>query len=919
MEIKTTTARARKSLRAGEVSSRAVAAESGTATRVRKTIPAGDSTPSRGRAVAAEASTASRPRKTLSSDAHVSPAATPRKTIGRGPDPIRPALHAAEDRETSGGRHRRSAERLDTATGRHRLTPENPPARHRAEQHPAHDPDDSWPAITADPEQQASGGASGPLWPAPPADSSAGSPARHAQPRPTRPPVDPATGLPPGMTRGILELAAERLAASRAAQPADGDGEEPEAEEPELDEVDETPRPAARRGGRSAGGPGLRTAATPAAGTRPGSGPRPPLASRPPAGPPEAVRPPTTPIDPAMRHAPTTPIDPAMRHAPTTPIDPAMRHAPTIPADSGPLRSPAGPAAESPQLGWPASTRRPRGSRRETDAPSTDGPQLVRPIRADRPAPPELEQTVEEPPGHEPIEDDGRPLRPSRRRPIVRPAPAANLPGVDRPVVARPDFYRAAAHPVPAAEAPAETIAYAVPGTAIAPAHMESEPVAGALTTYAGNGRPMPANAPDTVESDHETEDETWFWSTAEHPAGLPESVRLPVGIPEGLWHPAEHEPVHDDQPTHEQPAFAEAPAIAMPETVPSEAAPSGVVPSGAALSGVVPSEAAPSGVALSEAAPSGVALSEVEIRESLVPYQPLPIAGAAETPVVEIDRTGPPPDVDGPAEVTPSGRKVLRRRRRVTLLAYIIVICLVLVVGHELRDRRRPGLADRAAEPIGATAPQVTQTKEEPDKVGSVQGETPAAGETSGQAGDFRYVESRGSTLGKSGRLHRFRVAVEETVPEVEPDVFARAIDSTLGDKRSWIRSGKVRLRRVPESAEADFTIYLASAATSEKMCAAGGLHTEGFTSCRVPGQVIINAERWADAVPDYDGELWEYRQYTINHEVGHELGHGHESCPGKGKPAPVMLQQTYGLDGCTRNAWPYLDGKRYEGEPVP
>ena len=33
--------------------------------------------------------------------------------------------------------------------------------------------------------------------------------------------------------------------------------------------------------------------------------------------------------------------------------------------------------------------------------------------------------------------------------------------------------------------------------------------------------------------------------------------------------------------------------------------------------------------------------------------------------------------------------------------------------------------------------------------------------------------------------------------------------------------------------------------------MCNAGGLKTDGFTSCRLPGQVIINQDRWQDAVP--------------------------------------------------------------------
>ncbi|MBO3740043.1 DUF3152 domain-containing protein [Actinoplanes sp. NEAU-H7] len=291
--------------------------------------------------------------------------------------------------------------------------------------------------------------------------------------------------------------------------------------------------------------------------------------------------------------------------------------------------------------------------------------------------------------------------------------------------------------------------------------------------------------------------------------------------------------------------------------------------------------------------------------------------------------------DDDVPPRHTPPVRRI-RRRRRAVLVAYLLIVVSVFVAGHQLRDREEPLVpgreaAQRAAEPAGigpAAGPVPPETRAEPVEpvTEPVEPVTGAAEQAIGEdekpkaeAGEFRYARGRGPMLGTDGELYRFRVAVEKTVDGTSAKEFAEAVDTTLGDDRSWINDGRLRLRRVADAGDdVDFTIFLASAPTSEKMCADGGLSTEGYTSCRIPGQVIINADRWADAIPDYEGRLDQYRQYTINHEVGHELGHGHEKCPGDGEKAPVMMQQTFGLRGCTPNSWPYLHGERYAGEPV-
>lgn len=186
---------------------------------------------------------------------------------------------------------------------------------------------------------------------------------------------------------------------------------------------------------------------------------------------------------------------------------------------------------------------------------------------------------------------------------------------------------------------------------------------------------------------------------------------------------------------------------------------------------------------------------------------------------------------------------------------------------------------------------------------------------------GSFTYATGRGEVLGRAGTLLRYRVAVERNVDEHVVE-FAAKVDASLADPRSWIGGGRLRLQRVPDKAAHDFTVYLVTADTARQMCAASGvdIRVDGkpYTSCRGAGRVIINLDRWMRSVPDYVSAkvpLDQYRTYVVNHEVGHELGHGHEGCPRRGRAAPVMMPQSLFLDGCVANPWPYLEGERYLG----
>ncbi|MFG2626898.1 DUF3152 domain-containing protein [Streptomyces sp. NPDC048473] len=178
--------------------------------------------------------------------------------------------------------------------------------------------------------------------------------------------------------------------------------------------------------------------------------------------------------------------------------------------------------------------------------------------------------------------------------------------------------------------------------------------------------------------------------------------------------------------------------------------------------------------------------------------------------------------------------------------------------------------------------------------------------------SGKFEAVPGAAKAPGR-GHKYRYRIDVEKGLG-LDASLFARAVQETLNDDRSWAHDGAMTFERI-SSGDPDFVITLASPGTTGEWCRKSSLDTtEDNVSCdsAATERVMINAYRWAQGSSTFGPDrLFAYRQMLINHEVGHRLGHNHVSCRTPGALAPVMQQQTKSLDidgvKCRPNAWVY------------
>nr|WP_159925925.1 MULTISPECIES: DUF3152 domain-containing protein [unclassified Rhodococcus (in: high G+C Gram-positive bacteria)] len=201
----------------------------------------------------------------------------------------------------------------------------------------------------------------------------------------------------------------------------------------------------------------------------------------------------------------------------------------------------------------------------------------------------------------------------------------------------------------------------------------------------------------------------------------------------------------------------------------------------------------------------------------------------------------------------------------------------------------------------------------------------------TTAGARTWRVVPGSGPKVGQgTEREFTYSVEIEDGVDTSGfggDESFGRMVDQTLSNPKSWTKDPRFAFRRVDQG-DPDFRVSLTSQMTIREAC---GYDIQLEVSCYNPGidRVLLNEPRWVRGAIAFQGDIGSYRQYQINHEVGHAIGYqDHQPCETEGGLAPVMMQQSFGTSNndiaeldpegivpkngltCHFNPWPFPRG---------
>lgn len=253
-------------------------------------------------------------------------------------------------------------------------------------------------------------------------------------------------------------------------------------------------------------------------------------------------------------------------------------------------------------------------------------------------------------------------------------------------------------------------------------------------------------------------------------------------------------------------------------------------------------------------------------------------------------------------------GRFVSTYGWRAYAIPVLVILTIVLLVFTLRNGGSSATTQESEATPVGSRNVNVSK---ETKPIGAPTVEVQAAALPAGTLPDggpfttdarktFHVVPGAGKQVGTSGQVYTYTVEVENGLNAQDfggDRSFAKMVDATLANNRSWIGDGQVSFRRVDGNANPNLRISLSSTGTTRELC---GNQIKLETSCFYPPdkRVVLNEARWVRGALSYEGDDLLYRQYLVNHETGHGIGYeDHEPCKANGALAPVMMQQSFGV----------------------
>jgi hypothetical protein len=167
-------------------------------------------------------------------------------------------------------------------------------------------------------------------------------------------------------------------------------------------------------------------------------------------------------------------------------------------------------------------------------------------------------------------------------------------------------------------------------------------------------------------------------------------------------------------------------------------------------------------------------------------------------------------------------------------------------------------------------------------------------------------------NTLRANGGKEVWYVAtkVDNDIP-ISDESFHKKVVQTLSKPRGWQSIDNIEFRFVSWNtlnhikSRNKIPVRLSANETIVKEC--GFKELERLSCCNtITKQVWLNYYRWKNGAKPSKLTLDRYRNYMINHEIGHALGRLHAKCPCEGCSAPIMMQHTITIGKCKPNDKP-------------